>query len=277
MKSVSASHLHYNRWNSLLPKGLAKLWIFNFNISMNIMNCFSKTKFSLLFHPIFLSFACFGMFHFRNSKFLNETGTSNKTSNFPNIFFRFRFFASLWVSLADCASASPMKAVSLAPRMRPSLGCLAASKQHPHPTSNPQNKTPLTVKSNYFRVARCSGSSFQADQFTAVSETSMKFGASMDDSIPKMVISVLSSWAIPMLFVGPILPHRQTALFGMEIIWYHQASTLCYMGWIPIDFGEFQVLMGENQKLDSSTQFLVGCIIFAFTMSQFDGFIVAIC
>jgi len=49
------------------------------------------------------------------------------------------------------------------------------------------------------------------------------------------------------------------------------------MGWIPIDFGEFQVLMGENQKLDSSTQFLVGCIIFAFTMSQFDGFIVAIC
>jgi hypothetical protein len=57
--------------------------------------------------------------------------------------------------------------------------------------------------------------------------------------------------AIPMLFVGPILPHRQTALFGMEIIWYHQASTLCYMGWIPIEFGEFQVLMAENQKVDS--------------------------
>ena len=76
-----------------------------------------KTQFSLLFHPIFLSFACFGMFHFRNSKFLNETGTSNKTSNFPNIFFRFRLLLRsgcpwrivllrlpwrLWASLLEC-------------------------------------------------------------------------------------------------------------------------------------------------------------------------------
>ena len=191
MKSVSASHLQYNRWNSLLPKGLAKLWIFNFNISMNIMNCFSKTKFSLLFHPIFLSFAVFGMFHFRNSKFLNDTGTSNKTSNFPNIFFRFRFLLR---------SGCPWrKAVSLAPRMRPSLGCLAASKQHPnnihiqHP--NPKKNTPhcevkllpcrvskqrvqlLWQKSWYFYHRKhrnmSSGWSFP-DQFTAVSKTSMK-------------------------------------------------------------------------------------------------------
>ena len=184
------------------------------------------------------------------------------------------FVASLWVSLADCASASPMKAVSLAPRMRPSLGCLAASKQHPnnmhiqHP--NPK-KTPPTVKSNYFRVA-CSAFTleilvFQAEFWVIFSRSvhccfrgfdevwSPDFRSTKaqewDDSIPKMacstmnhmVISVIShSWAIPM-FGGPIIPPS------------------FYMGWIPIWFGEFQVLMGENQKLNSSTQFLVGCII----------------
>ena len=119
---------------------------------MNIMNCFSKTKFSLLFHPIFLSFACFGMFHFRNSKFLNETGTSNKTSNFPNIFFRFRFFRfALGVPGGLCFCVSE----GCEPRSSNAaiLGMPGTSKQHPHPTSKPQTKTSPTVKSNYFRVA----------------------------------------------------------------------------------------------------------------------------
>ena len=146
MKSVSASHLQYNRWNSLLPKGLAKLWIFNFNISMNIMNCFSKTKFSLLFHPIFLSFACFGMFHFSNSKFLNETGTSNKTSNFPNIFFRFRFFCfALGVpgGLCFCVSHEGCEPRSSNAAILGMPGSIqTTSKQHPHPTSKPQKKHP---------------------------------------------------------------------------------------------------------------------------------------
>lgn len=71
--------------------------------------------------------------------------------NFQHLF-PVPFFASLWVSLADCASAS-LKAVSLAPRMRPSLGCLAASPWS-NKTSNIQNKKNIpTVKSNYFRVA----------------------------------------------------------------------------------------------------------------------------
>ena len=160
--------------------------------------------------------------------------------------------------------------------------------QHPNniqttSTSNIQTpkKTPPTVKSNYFRVA-CQSNVFSfysgnlgisiieiwvlaylsaADQFNAVcfrdfDEVSpMDFRSTKaqewDDSIPKMacstmnhmVISVIShSWAIPM-FGGPIIPPS------------------FYMGWIPIWFGEFQVLMGENQKLNSSTQFLVGCII----------------
>ena len=195
MKSVSASHLQYNRWNSLLPKGLAKLWIFNFNISMNIMNCFSKTKFSLLFHPIFLSFACM-MFHFRNSKFLNETGNSNKTSNFPNIFFQFRFFCfALGVpgGLCFCVSHEGCEPRSSNAAILGMPGSIqTTSKQHPHPTSKPQKKHPplwsqttsvshvqlLLWKSWYSKQS--SGWSFP-DQFTAVSEASMKFGAPISD------------------------------------------------------------------------------------------------
>ena len=119
--------------------------------------------------------------------------------NFQHLFPAPFVTASLWVSLADCASASPMKAVSLAPRMRPSLGCLAASKQHPnnihiqHP--NPKKNPHCEVKLLPCRVSKqlvqlllwkswyskqSSGWSFP-DQFTAVSETSMKFGAPISD------------------------------------------------------------------------------------------------
>ena len=279
---------------------------------MNIMNCFSKTKFSLLFHPIFLSFACM-MFHFRNSKFLNETGNSNKTSNFPNIFFQFRFFASLWVSLADCASASPMKAVSLAPRMRPSLGCLAASKQHPnnihiqHP--NPKKNTPhcevkllpcrvskqrvqlLLWKSWYFyhrnmssglsfscRSVQCCmfprlrwscPNGFQIDKSPGTGWFNPKNGLFNDESHGDLSYLTL---AIPMLFVGPILPQAPSNCTFWNGVYLIPPSFYIALRGLDPHLGEFQVLMGENQKVDKVDSPSFSLYHFVFTMSQFDGF-----
>ena len=115
---------------------------------MNIMNCFSKTQFSLLSHPIFLSFACFGMFHFRNSKFLNETGTSNKTSNFPNILFQFCFFCfALGVpgGLCFCVSegCEPGSSNATILGMPGSIPMIKQNIQHPKQKKHPHCEVKL--------------------------------------------------------------------------------------------------------------------------------------
>ena len=110
------------------------------------MNCFNTNKVfpSVHFHEYHEVFQQNTVFPSVSSNFLEfrmfwhvpfqELQVSKRNRHFEQNFqhlFPVPFFASLWVSLADCASAS-LKAVSLAPRMRPSLGCLAASKQHPN-------------------------------------------------------------------------------------------------------------------------------------------------
>jgi hypothetical protein len=117
------------------------------------MNCFNTNKVfpSVHFHEYHELFQQNTVFPSVSSNFLEfrmfwhvpfqELQVSKRNRHFEQNFqhlFPVPFFASLWVSLADCASAS-LKAVSLAPRMRPSLGCLAASKQHP----NPKKTSPL--------------------------------------------------------------------------------------------------------------------------------------
>ena len=182
------------------------------------MNCFSKTQFSLLFHPIFLSFACFGMFHFRNSKFLNETGTSNKTSNFPNILFQFCFFCfALGVpgGLCFCVSegCEPGSSNATILGMPGSIPMIKQNIQHPKQKNIP------TVKSNYFRVA-CSAFTleilvFQAEFWVIFSRSvhccfrgfdevwSPDFRSTKaqerDDSIPKMACSTVNHMVISVL------------------------------------------------------------------------------
>ena len=260
----------------------------------------TQTKFSLLFHPIFLSFACFGMFHFSNSKFLNETGTSNKTSNFPNIFFRFRFLLR---------SGCPWrKAVSLAPRMRPSLGCLAASPWSKHPTSKPKTKHPplwsqlpcrvskqrvqlLLWKSWYFyhrnmssglsfscRSVQCCmfprlrwscPNGFQIDKSPGTGWFNPKNGLFNGESYGYLSYLTL---AIPILFVGPILPQAPSNCTFWNGVYLIPPSFYIALRGLDPHLGEFQVLMGENQKVDKVDSPSFSLYHFVFTMSQFDGF-----
>lgn len=272
MKSVSASHLHYTRWNSLLPKGLAKLWILNFNISMNIMNCFNTNKVFPSVSSNFLEFRMFWHVPFQ------ELQVSKRNRHFEQ---NFQLSQHLFpVPFFPLRSGCPWRIVLL--RLPWRLWASLLECDHPwdawqHPnniqttsTSNiePQKKTPPTVKSTsvsrvkatcsatleileflsqkyefwviFSRSVHCcfrdfdelwSHNGFQIDKSPGMGWFNPKNGLFNGESHGYLSYLTL---AIPMLFVGPILPHRQTALFGMEIIWYHQASTLCFVGWIPI-------------------------------------------
>jgi hypothetical protein len=229
---------------------------------MNIMNCFSKTQFSLLFHPIFLSFACFGMFHFRNSKFLNETGTSNKTSN---IFFQFRFLLRsgcpwrivllrlwrLWAWLLECDH--PWDAW-----------------QHPHdqtkhPTSKTKKTSPLwsqTTSVSHVQLLlwkswyskQSSGWSFP-DQFTAVSEGSMKFGAPISDrQKPRNGMIQSQKWLVQrwIIWLSQFsLLEPSPCLVGPS---YHQAST-----WVgsPFNLVNSKFWWAKTRSLTAAPSFLL--------------------
>ena len=308
MKSVSSSHLQHARWNSLLPKGLAKLWILNFNISMNIMNCFSKTPFSLLFHPIFLSFACFGMFHFRNSKFLNETGTSNKTSNFPNIVFQFRFLLRsgcpwrivllrlwrLWASLLECGhpwDAWHIQTTSTSNIQTPNKNITHCEVKLLPCRVSKQRVQLLLWKSWYFyhrnmssglsfscRSVQCCmfprlrwscPNGFQIDKSPGTGWFNPKNGLFNDESHGDLSYLTL---AIPMLFVGPILPQAPSNCTFWNGVYLIPPSFYIALRGLDPHLGEFQVLMGENQKVDKVDSPSFSLYHFVFTMSQFDGF-----
>ena len=192
MKSVSASHLQHARWNSLLPKGLAKLWILNFNISIN---CFKKNTVFPSVSSNFLEFRMFWHVPFqelqvskRNRHFEQNFQLSQHL--FPVPFFPLRSGCPwrivllrlwrLWASLLECGhpwDAWHIQTTSTSNIQTPNKNITHCEVKLLPCRVSKQRVQLLWQKSWYFYHRKhrnmSSGWSFP-DQFTAVSKTSMK-------------------------------------------------------------------------------------------------------